>query len=150
MKSIAVLLLARDVGVKRQAAIAAAASCVSLTVVQTAGEALQTICARRHELDLVVIDFDQGTRGMTLLSALRMLSADLPILALTSTDGDQSFVVACGNKAAFCLTKPITSAEFEIVIRALDDATASVEPIWPMEDRLRKQMRAATAIAAAA
>lgn len=147
---IVVLLLARDLGVKRQAAIAAAASGVSLTVVQTVGEALQTVCARRRELDLVVIDFDHGTCGMTLLSALSMVSAHLPILALTSTDGDHLSVVTCGNKATLCLTKPINSAEFEIVIRALGDAKSSVEPIWRTEDHLCKQMRTATAIAAAA
>ena len=150
MKRIVVLLRARDLEVKRQAAIAAAASGVSLTVAQTVGEALQTVCARRRELDLVVIDFDQGTRGMTVLSALSMVSADLPILALISTDGDHSSVVTCGNKAAFCLTKPINSAEFEIVIRALGDAKSSVEPIWLTEDHLCKQIRTATAIAAAA
>ena len=150
MQSVVVLLLARDPEVKRQAAIAAAASGVSLTMVQTVGEALQTVCARRRELDLVVIDFDQGIRGMTLLSALSMLRADLPILALTSTDGDHSSVVTCGNKAAFCLTKPINYAEFEIVIRALGDAPLPVEPIWPSEDRLCKQVRTATAMAAAA
>jgi DNA-binding response OmpR family regulator len=150
MKPIVVLLLARDLEVKRQAAIAAAASGVSLTVVETVGEVLQTVCARRRELDLVVIDFDHGTRRMTLLSALSMVRADLPILALMSTDGDHSSVVTCGNKAAFCLTKPINSAEFEIVIRALGDAKSSVEPIWLTEDHLCKQMRTATAMAAVA
>jgi CheY-like chemotaxis protein len=150
MKRIVVLLLARDLEVKRQAAVAAAASGVCLTVARTVDEALQTVCARRRDLDLVVIDFDQGNRGMTLLSALSMVSADLPILALISTDGDHSSVVTCGNKAALCLTKPINSAEFEIVIRALGDAKSSVKPIWLTEDRLCKQMRTATAIAAAA
>ena len=150
MQSVVVLLLARDPEVKRQAAIAAAASGVSLTVVQTVGEALQTVCARRRELNLVMIDFDHGTRGMTLLSALSMVRADLPVLALTSTHGDHSSVVTCGNKAALCLTKPINSAEFEIVIRALGDAKSSVEPIWLTEDHLCKQMRTATAMAAVA
>jgi DNA-binding response OmpR family regulator len=150
IKSIVVLLLARDPEVKRQATIAAAASDVCLTVAQTVDEALQTVCARRGELDLVAIDFDHGTRGMTLLSALSMVRADLPILALTSTDGDHSSVVTCGNKAALCLTKPINSAEFEIVIRALGDAKSSAEPIWRTEEYLCKQMRTATAIAAAA
>jgi DNA-binding response OmpR family regulator len=97
-----------------------------------------------------MIDFDHGTRGMTLLNALSMVRSDLPILALTSTDGDHSSVVTCGNKATLCLTKPINSAEFEIVIRALGDAKSSVEPIWLTEDHLCKQMRTATAIAAAA
>ena len=82
-KSIVVLLLARDPELKRQAAIAAAASGVCLTVAQTVEEALQTVCARRRELDLVVIDFDHGNRGITLLSALSMVRADLPILAMT-------------------------------------------------------------------
>ena len=123
-KSIVVLLLARDPELKRQAAIAAAASGVCLTVAQTVDEALQTVCARRRELDLVVIDFDHGNRGITLLSALNMVRADLPILALTSSDGDHLSVLACANKAVSCLTKPINFVEFEILIRALGDANA--------------------------
>jgi CheY-like chemotaxis protein len=150
MKRIVVLLLARDLEVKRQAAVAAAASGVCLTVAQTVDEALQTVCARHRDLDLVVIDFDHGTRGMTLLNALSMVRSDLPILALTSTNGDHSSAITCGNKAALCLTKPINSAELEIVIRVLGEAKSSVKPIWLTEDHLCKQMRTATAIAAAA
>jgi DNA-binding response OmpR family regulator len=150
VKGIVVLLLARDLEVKREAALAAAASGVCLTVAQTVDEALQTVCARRRDLDLVVIDFEQGNRGMTLLNALSMVRSDLPILALISTDGDHPSVVTCGNKAAFCLTKPVNPAELEIVIRALGDAKSSTAPIWGTEEHLCKQMRTATPIAAAA
>ena len=118
-KSNLVLLLTRDLELERQAATAAAASGARLMSARIVGEALQIICQRSRELDLVVVDFDNDTGGMTLLSALSMSRADLPILALTSTDGDHSASLAYADGAACCLTKPINAAELEMVIRRL-------------------------------
>jgi DNA-binding response OmpR family regulator len=119
IKSNLVLLLTRDLELEQQAATAAAASGARLTVVRTVRELLLIACQRSRELKLVVVDFDNDTGGMTLLSALNMSRADLPILVLTSTDRDHSTVLAHADGAACCLTKPMNAAELEMVIRVL-------------------------------
>jgi hypothetical protein len=80
MKSGLVLLLTRDLELEQEAAMAAAASGARLMLAGTVGEALEIIDERGRELDLVVIDFDNGTRGTALLSALSMSPADLPFV----------------------------------------------------------------------
>jgi DNA-binding response OmpR family regulator len=144
MKSDLVLLLTRDIELEQQWAMAAAASSARLIVARTVGVALEIIYQRGRELDLVVIDFDNGTRGMALLSALSTSRADLPIVALTSTDGDHSTEIAYTDGAACCLTKPINAAELEMVIRVLGrsrlqaDAAQSNRRIKPRISKLSR------------
>src|SRR5215510_3961475 len=47
-----------------------------------AGDALETICSA-NDLDLAIIDFEHGTHGMTLLSAISALRADMPVIVIT-------------------------------------------------------------------
>lgn len=119
VKSHFALLLTRDVELEHESAIAAAASGGRLMLARTAGEALQSVCEHGREIDLVVIDFDNGTRGMMLLSALNMLRDQPPIVALTSTARDHSAVLAYVDGAACCLSKPMNAVELEMVIRLL-------------------------------
>ena len=119
MKSDFVLVLTHDHELEKESTIAAAAIGARLLVAQTVSEALQIVCERGRELQLVVTDFDNGLRGITLLSALSMLRKQLPIVAVTSTDRDDAAALAYANGAAACLTKPINAAEIEIAIRAL-------------------------------
>ena len=114
MKSDLVLLVSRDTKLQRVSAMAALASGARSASARSIGEALQIVCQRRRELDLIVVDFDNDIRGMTLLAALGMSRNQLPIVALTSTNGEHS-----ADGAACCLTKPINAAEFEMVIRLL-------------------------------
>ena len=126
MESGLVLLLTRDLELEQQSAMAAAASNARLIVARTVGVALEIIYQRGRELDLVVIDFDNGTRGTALLSALSASRADLPLVALTSTDPDHSTELAHADGAACCLTKPMNAAELEMVIRLLGKKCAKI------------------------
>jgi DNA-binding response OmpR family regulator len=147
-KSDVVLLLTRDTELEQQWAVAAAASSARLIVARTVGVALEIIYQRARELDLVVIDFDNGTRGMALLSALNTSPGDLPIVALTSTYRDHSTELAYTDGAACCLTKPINAAELEMVIRILGrsrlraDAAQSKGRIKPRISKLSQTRRA--------
>jgi DNA-binding response OmpR family regulator len=142
MNSDLVLLLTGDVELEQQSAMAAAASSARLIVARTVGVALEIIYQRGRELDLVVIDFDGDTGSTTLLSTLSMSRPDLPIVALTSTDRDHSTVLAYGDHAACCLTKPMNAAELEMVIRVLGrsrlqaDAAQSNRRIKPRISKL--------------
>ena len=85
-------------------------------------EALQIIATHSDELSLVVIDFDDGCHGMTLLSAIKNCLEKLPVIVATSNDTYHVAAVAYANGAAACLAKPITTVELEIVIRQLRQA----------------------------
>ncbi len=78
MKSDLVLLVTRDPELQQPWTIAALASGARSAIARSIGEALQIVCQRRRELDLIVIDFDNGIRGIKLLSALSMLRDQLP------------------------------------------------------------------------
>ena len=85
-------------------------------------EALQIMAVYSDELSLVVIDFDDGWHGMTLLSAIKNCLEKLPVIVATSNDTYHVAAVAYANGAAACLAKPITTVELEIVIRQLRQA----------------------------
>jgi DNA-binding NtrC family response regulator len=82
------------------------------------GDALEIVCARAAELDLVVIDRDD-CHGMTLLNAISMCRHDLPIVVVTSTETYHTAALAYANGAAACLAKPITSAELALALQEL-------------------------------
>ena len=85
-------------------------------------EALQIIATHSDELSLVVIDFDDGCHGMTLLSAIKNSLETLPVIVATSSDTYHAAAVAYANGAAACLAKPVTTAELKVVIRQLRQA----------------------------
>jgi DNA-binding NtrC family response regulator len=85
-------------------------------------EALQIMAAHSDELSLVVIDFDDGCHGMTLLSAIKNCLEKLPVIVATSSDTYHAAAVAYANGAAACLAKPVTTAELKVVIRQLRQA----------------------------
>ena len=125
LKSDLVLLLTGDLELEQEAAMAAAASGARLTLAGTVGQTLEIIDERSRELALVVIDFDRDTGGMALLNALSTSRAQLPIVALTSTDRDHFTALAYADGAACCLTKPMNAAELEMVIRVLGKSRLS-------------------------
>jgi DNA-binding response OmpR family regulator len=69
-------------------------------------QALQLVSKRGRELNLALMDFEEGCRGMTLLSAIHTCYEQLPILVTTSEDADHATAVAYANGARRCLTKP--------------------------------------------
>lgn len=93
----------------------------TVLVARNVGDALQIVCARGRELDLAVIDFDEGCHGMTLLSALDTCRAELSVVVVTSSDAYHAAAIAYANGVAAVLAKPISGAELEIVIRELHE-----------------------------
>jgi DNA-binding NtrC family response regulator len=81
--------------------------------------ALQTICSQESEVDLAVIDFDDGCHGMTLLSAIRDCLPNLPILAVTSRDKYHGAAIAYAKGVVACLAKPVTAEELGLVVAGL-------------------------------
>ena len=117
MKSRPVLLLTRDPNVEDSVVQAMLPSGSIVLFARDLGEALQIVCARGGELDLAIIDFDDGCQGMTLLRAIAACQEELPIVVVTSRDVYQALAYA--NGAAACLAKPITAEEIAIAFEAL-------------------------------
>jgi DNA-binding response OmpR family regulator len=126
MKSNLILLLTEHIDVEEQLAEAAREAGASVILAADVGEAIQIVCTCR-EIDLAIIDFDDGCHGMTLLSTLSMLRDDLPIVVIASDDIDHAAALAYANGAAACLAKPVNATELEIVIRALGETEAQSE-----------------------
>ena len=80
-------------------------------IARSVGDALQVISSRGRELDFAILDFNDGCRGMTLLSAINTCHQQLPTLVVTSKDAEHASAVAYANGARACLTKPVLAAE---------------------------------------
>ena len=115
------LLLSHDPKLERECDAALRAIGGRQIIVQNAGEALRLICRHKSDVDLVVLDCENGSRGLTILAALSMLDNGLPVLVITSTDAAHTAAVAYANGASACLAKPANETELEIVIRALSE-----------------------------
>jgi DNA-binding response OmpR family regulator len=83
-------------------------------------DGLQILCQRGRDLDFALMDFDDGCRGMTLLSAVHTCYEPLPILVMTSEDAEHARSLAYANGARTCLRKPLSAARFA---KAIADVT---------------------------
>ena len=83
-----------------------------ICIARTADDALRIVCNNGSELELAVIDFDHGSNGMTLISAINTCANHhLPMLVLTPPGEEHGRFVARANGAAECLAKPISAAQ---------------------------------------
>ncbi len=83
-----------------------------ICIAHTADDALRIVCSNGSELELAVIDFDHGSNGMTLISAINTCANHhLPMLVLTPPGEEHARFVARANGAAECLAKPISAAQ---------------------------------------
>ena len=77
-----------------------------------AGNALETICGV-NDLDLVIIDFEHGPHGMTLLSAISTLREDLPVIVISRDDEEHVEALAYANGATVCLSKQAVATQLK-------------------------------------
>src|SRR5258705_5584972 len=90
-----------------------------ILIARSVSDALQIVCRRGSELDFAMIDFNDGCRGMTLVSALHTCHQQLSILVTTSADAEHSTAVAYANGARACLNKPLQAPMLANVIAGL-------------------------------
>lgn len=84
----------------------------TVCLARTADDAMRIVCSNGGELELAVIDFDHGSNGMTLMSAINTCANHhLPMLALTAAGEDHADCVARRHGAAECLAKPVSAAQ---------------------------------------
>lgn len=93
---------------------------------RTSDEAMRIVCTKRSELELAVIDFDHGSNGMTLMSAIdACANHHLPMVALTGPGEEHARFVAMANGAAECLAKPVSPEQ-------LAKAIIKYRPRWEL------------------
>ena len=119
MKSRLILLLTRDQEFEDVLTQALQGDDTTVLVSHTIESALQTVCAQGKELDTAVIDFAEGSHGMTLLRAIKACRADLPIIVVTSSDFYHAAALAYANDVDGCLAKPVTGVELKLVLEKL-------------------------------
>ncbi len=72
------------------------------------------------------MDFDDGCRGRTLLSAVHTCNERLPIVVATSEDAEHACFLAYANAARTCLKKPLSPVGFaEAIADPPTDCAAS-------------------------
>lgn len=118
MNAHSVLLLTHDREFEKLLREALRESDSTILVVRDIDDALQIVCTRGAELDLAVIDRDDG-HGINLLSAINACQRELPIVVMTSRDAYHCAALAYANGAVACVAKPITATELKLAIHDL-------------------------------
>src|SRR5580765_2383823 len=107
-----ILLLTLDLKVEEAMAEAILKTGGTICLAHTAGEAMDIVCRKDQKLGLAVMDFDHGSNGMTLMSAIKTCANHhVPMLVLTPPGGKHATFVARANGAAECLAKPVSAAQ---------------------------------------
>jgi two-component system, NarL family, nitrate/nitrite response regulator NarL len=127
VKTPVILLLTDDDGLEDSVAQALSEIGGVSHLTRDAGDALEIICGV-HDLDLAIIDFENGPHGMTLLSAISALREDLPVIVITRDNDRHIEALAYANGATACFRKPVTVAELISAIRELQRLKPEVAP----------------------
>jgi len=91
-------------------------------ITQSVAQALRIVAEQGSDLKLALMDFEEGCRGMTLLSAIHTCYQHLPIVVTTSTDFCHAEAVAYANGARVCLNKPVSARQLASTIEELQPA----------------------------
>ena len=84
--------------------------------------ALRELNNEAHDIDLAIIDFVPGIKGLTLFTAAR---EHVPVLAVTDQEAAGMQSVLLRHGAVACLTKPFTPEQLRHAIRALLEPAAA-------------------------
>ena len=116
MKTNFILLLTSDNTLEKLLAASLPDRRIQILKAENVDRALKIACDRHTDLSFGMIDFDEGCHGMTLLGAIGMLRADLPVVVVTGNDTYHAASLAYANGAAACLAKPFSVAELKLVL----------------------------------
>ena len=133
MKSPLILLFTRDGDFARSVRDALFETDATVLIARDVRDGLQIVWQRGRELDSALMDFDDGCRGRTLLSAVHNCYEQLPIVVTTSEEAEHAISLAYANGARTCLKKPLSAAGFAKAIADVTDCAASSASRGPNE-----------------
>ncbi|MEY2440280.1 MAG: Response regulator receiver domain [Verrucomicrobiota bacterium] len=119
VKAPLILLFTRDSDFAQSVREAHRGTAAVVLIARDVRDALQIICERGRELDVALMDFDTGCRGMTLLSAVHTCHPQLPVVVTISDDAEHTTAVAYANGARTCLNKPLRAGTLANAIAEL-------------------------------
>src|SRR3979411_3281186 len=99
MKSPLILLFTRDGDFAQSVREAVSGTGAIVLIARDVRDGLQIVCQRGRELDFALMDFDDGCRGRTLLSAVHTCYERLHILVTTWGDAEHARCLAYANGA---------------------------------------------------
>src|ERR1700720_710587 len=97
MKSPLILFFTRDAYFAQSIREALSGTDAIVLIARDVRDGLQIVCQRGRELDFALMDFDDGCRGMTLLSAVNTCYERLPIVVTTPGDAEHARSLAYAN-----------------------------------------------------
>src|SRR6266404_8993689 len=112
MKSPLILLFTRNGDFAQSVSDALFGTGATVLIARDVRDGLQIVWHRGRELDSALMDFDDGCRGRTLLSAVHNCYERLPIVVTTSEKAEHACFLAYANGARTCLKKPLSAAGF--------------------------------------
>ncbi len=122
MKPSVILLLSTDPYVERMAREAATATRHGLRVIQSTPAAFRELEEGCDDVALAIIDLDPGMHGAALLEAA---GDRLPVVVLTSLEGEYMTPVARRHGARECLTKPFSAEQLQAALERVLSVTLS-------------------------
>jgi len=133
MKSPLILLFTRNGDFAQSVRDALFETGATVIIARDVRDGLQMVCQCGRELDSAWMDFDDGCRGRTLLSAVHNCYERLPIVVTTSEKAEHACFFAYANGARTCLKKPLSAASFAKAIADVTDCAASSASRGPNE-----------------
>jgi DNA-binding response OmpR family regulator len=112
MKSPLILLFTRNGDFAQSVRDALSETGATVLIARDVRDGLQIVWQRGRELDSALMDFDDGCRGRTLLSAVHNCYEQLPIVVTTSEKAEHAIFLAYANGARTCLKKPLSATGF--------------------------------------
>ena len=126
MKPSVILLFTRDRSFDQLVSEALLGTSAIVLIARSVADAVEIVYQRGRELNFALLDFDDGCRGMTLLSAVHTCYQHLPILVTTWKDADHVHAVAYANGARVCFNKPVPAAHLANAITDLQQTRAQL------------------------
>src|SRR6266478_6052352 len=136
MKEPLILLFTRDADFAQSVRDALFGTGATVLVARDVRDGLQIVWQRGRELDFALMDFDDGCRGRTLLSAVHNCYERLPIVVTTSEKAEHASFLAYANGARACLKKPLAVAGLAKVIADVTDCAASSASRGPNDSEI--------------
>ncbi len=133
MKSPLILLFTRDGAFAQSVRDVLFETGATVLIARDVRDGLQIVWQRGRELDSALMDFDDGCRGRTLLSAVHNCYERLPIVVTTSEKAEHACFLAHANGARTCLKKPLSAGGFAKALADVTDCAASSASRGPNE-----------------
>src|SRR6266542_5458806 len=133
MKSPLILLFTRDGDFAQSVRNMLFETGATVLIARDVRDGLQIVYQCGRELDSAWMDFDDGCRGRTLLSAVHNCYERLPIVVTTSEKTEHACFLAYANGARTWLKKPLSAASFAKAMADVTDCAASPASSGPNE-----------------